>query len=185
MIIVRGKRAKAVTILIRGGTEHVVDEVERAVEDSIGALISLFKTGKAVAGGGATEVELSLRLEKVAEKYFGKEQLAVKAFAKALEVIPKTLAENSGLDAVDILAKLRAEHERGKKWEGIDAFSGEIKDMWENGVIEPLWVKLQALKSATEAAVLILRIDDVIAAQKKEGEEERGESPTPSFDEEE
>jgi len=177
MIFVISKDPKSVTILIRGGTEHVVDETERAIEDAVGALISVIKDGYVVAGGGAVEMELANKLDEIAEeRYSGKEQLVIKSFAKSLEIIPKTLAENAGLDAVEIVAKLRSEHQKGNKWAGVDVFEGKVVDMFEKGVIEPLMVKLQAIKSATEAAIMILRIDDVIAATKLEkgkGEESK------------
>jgi len=169
------KNPKAVTILVRGGTEHVVDETERAVKDALGDVAAALKDGKIVAGGGAVETELSLRLKDYAEQLKGKEQLAVEAYAEALEVIPRTLAENSGLDAIEILAELKAEHEKGKKDYGIEVFEGKIKDMKEAGVVEPLRVKTQALKSATEVANMILRIDDIIAASKVEKDKESTE----------
>jgi thermosome len=169
MIFVRDcKDPKAVTILVRGSTEHVVDEVDRSVEDAIGALASAIELGKVVGGAGAPEEEVARRLKKIAEKYSGKEQLAILAFADALEVVPRSLAENAGLDPIDILAELRSAHEQGKINFGIDAFSGKIVDAYENGVIEPLKVKTQAINSAAEAAEMILRIDDVIAASKLE-----------------
>ena len=175
------KNPKAVTILVRGGTEHVVDETERAVKDALGDVAAALKDGKIVAGGGAVETELSLRLKDYAEQLKGKEQLAVEAYAEALEVIPRTLAENSGLDAIEILAELKAEHEKGKKDYGIEVFEGKIKDMKEAGVVEPLRVKTQALKSATEVANMILRIDDIIAASKVE----KGNEGTEDFSSEE
>jgi len=175
------KNPKAVTILVRGGTEHVVDETERAVKDALGDIAAALKDGKIVAGGGAVETELSLRLKDYAEQLKGKEQLAVEAYAEALEVIPRTLAENSGLDAIEILAELKAEHEKGKKDYGIEVFEGKIKNMVEVGVVEPLRVKTQALKSATEVANMILRIDDIIAASKVD----KGEEKTEDFSSEE
>ncbi len=162
------KDPKAVTILVRGSTEHVVDEVDRSIEDAIGAVASAIELGKAVAGAGAPEEEVSRRLKKFAEKFSGREQLAILAFADALEIIPRSLAENAGLDPIDILVELRAAHEKGKTTYGIDLFNGKIVDSFENGVIEPLKVKLQAIKSAAEAAEMILRIDDVISASKLE-----------------
>ena len=166
------KNPKAVTILIRGGTEHVVDETERAVKDALGDVAAALKDGKVVAGGGAVETELSLRLKDYAEQLKGKEQLAVEAYADALEIIPRTLAENSGLDAIEILAELKAEHEKGNKDYGVEVFEGKVKDMYQAGVVEPLRVKTQALKSATEVANMILRIDDIIAASKVENKNE-------------
>ncbi|MCD6483211.1 MAG: TCP-1/cpn60 chaperonin family protein [Candidatus Aenigmarchaeota archaeon] len=171
MIFVRGcKNPKSVTILVRGGTEHVVDEIDRAVEDAIGAVTSALELGKIVPGGGASEIEVAVELRKVAQKYPGREQLAILAFADAMEIIPRTLAENAGLDPIDTMLKLRAAHEKGKKAFGLNLDSGEPEDMYELGVIEPLKVKVQAVKSATEAAEMILRIDDVIAASKLEKE---------------
>lgn len=156
---------KAVTILVRGSTEHVVDEVDRSVEDAVGAVASAIDLGKIIPGGGAPEEEVARRLRKFAEKFSGREQLAIQAFANALEVVPRSLAENAGLDPIDILVELRATHERGKTYHGI-ALNGKIVDTGEMGVIEPLKVKTQAIKSASEAAEMILRIDDVISASK-------------------
>ena len=158
--------AKAVTLLIRGGTEHVIDEVGRAVEDALGDLKTVLKSGKVVAGGGSPEVEAARELRKYATKVGGREQLAIESFAESLEVIPKTLAENAGLDPIDILVELRAMHEKGEKWAGVDLENGKAANMESKGILEPLMVKIQAIKSATEAAVMILRIDDVIAASK-------------------
>jgi len=170
------KHPKAVTILARGSTEHVVEEVARAIDDAIGVVKCALEEGKIVAGGGATEIELAKRLRKFAESVAGREQLAVKAFADALEVIPRTLAENSGLDPIDMLVKLRAAHEKeGGEVYGLDVFEGEVVDMLEKGVVEPLIVKTQAIDSATEASVMLLRIDDVIAAEKVKGDEKGGE----------
>ena len=171
MIFVRGcKNPKSVTILVRGGTEHVVDEIDRAVEDAIGAVTSALELGKIVPGGGASEIEVAVELRKVAQKYPGREQLAILAFADAMEIVPRTLAENAGLDPIDTMLKLRAAHEKAKKAFGLNLDSGEPEDMYKLGVIEPLKVKVQAVKSATEAAEMILRIDDVIAANKLERE---------------
>ncbi len=162
------KKAKAVTILIRGGTEHVVDEVERAIKDAIGDISASLRLGKVVAGAGATEVEVARSLRKFANSLSGREQLAVLAFADALEVIPITLAENAGLDPIDSLTELKASHDKGQKWAGLDVFSGKVVDAWKRGVIEPLKIKTQAIKSASEVAELILRIDDVLASGAKE-----------------
>ncbi len=175
MVFVEGcKNPKAVTILIRGGTEHVVDEIERALEDAIKVAKDIVEDGKIVAGGGASEIELAIKLEEYAKKVGGKEQLAIESFADALKVIPKTLAENAGLDPVDVLVKVTAAHKEKGPTVGVDVFAGEPADMMERGVIEPLRVKKQAIKSASEAAVMILRIDDVIAASKLEKEKEGG-----------
>lgn len=167
MIFVRDcKNPKAVTILVRGGTEHVVDEVDRAIEDAVGAVSSAVEVGKIVAGGGAPEAEAARELRKFAEKFSGREQLAVNAFADALEVIPRSLAENGGLDPIDTLVSLRAEHDKGKAEIGVNVLDGGVKDMTELGVIEPLKVKTQAIKSASDAAQMILRIDDIVSASK-------------------
>ncbi len=156
--------ARAVTLILRGGTEHVIDEVDRAIEDSLGVVRTTLEDGKVLAGGGAPEVELSLALRDYADSVGGREQLAVEAFADALEVIPRTLAENAGLDPIDSLVELRADHDAGDTASGLDAYTGDTIDMAEEGVYEPLRVKTQAIESATEAAVMLLRIDDVIAA---------------------
>lgn len=180
------KNPKAVTLLIRGSTEHVVDEIKRAVEDAVGDIIASVKNGKVVAGAGAPEIELSRNLLKYSETLSGREQLAVKAFAEAMEIIPRTLAENAGLDPIDVLTELRAAHDNNnsknywgeksekishkkQKWAGINVFTGKIVDAWKQGVIEPLKIKTQAVSSAAEVAVMILRIDDVIAGGGAEG----------------
>ena len=159
------KNPKAVTILVRGGSNHVVDEVERAIKDALGDISASLKSGKVVAGAGSIEIELSKHLIKYANKLSGKEQLAVMAFATALEIIPRTLAENAGLDPIDILTDLKSKHDdKNGKWYGVDVFKGKLMDAWSSGVIEPLKIKTQAVKSASEVSELILRIDDVIAA---------------------
>lgn len=161
------KNPKSVTILIRGGTEHVVDEVKRAMEDAVGDVAAALKTGKVVAGAGAPEMELAKGLRKYAESLSGREQLAVQAFAEAVEIIPRTLAENAGIDPIDILTELRSAHDKKQKWAGIDVFTGKVVDSWKQGVIEPLKIKTQAVSSASEVAIMILRIDDVIAGSGK------------------
>ncbi len=160
---------KAVSIIIRGGTEHVVAELDRAIEDALRVVSVAIEDGKFVAGGGAPEIELSLRLREYAATVGGRAQLAIEAFANALEIIPRTLAENAGLDPIDMLVALRAAHEKGGvngKYMGLDVFNAASGDMLKAGVIEPLRVKTQAVSSAAEAAVMILRIDDVIASSK-------------------
>jgi chaperonin GroEL (HSP60 family) len=154
---------RAVSILIRGGTEHVVDSTERALEDALRAVGTAVEDGKLVAGAGSAEIELALRLREYASTLSGREQLAVLRFADAVEVIPKALAENSGLDPIDMLVELRSQHEKGNKDGGLNVFTGKVENMWDNGVIEPLRIKTQAILSATEAAVMILRIDDLLA----------------------
>ncbi|MEM4291181.1 MAG: thermosome subunit beta [Archaeoglobaceae archaeon] len=177
MVFVQGcKNPKAVTILVRGGTEHVVDEVARGIEDAIRVVACAIEDGKVVAGAGAPEMELSLRLKQWAPSVGGREQLAIEAFASALEIIPRTLAENAGLDPIDVIVNLKSAHEKGQKFAGVDVETGKVVDMKERGVIEPLRVKTQAIQSATEVAVMILRVDDVIAAKglEKEKEKEKG-----------
>ena len=164
MIFVEGcKDPKAVTLLVRGSTEHVVDEIERAVEDAIGVVAATLEDGKVVAGGGAAEIAIAKGLKEYADTISGREQLAVAAFAEALEVVPKTLAENAGMDSIDTLVDLRAAHEKSI-YMGLEVFKGEVRDMYRAGVIEPHRVKKQAIQSAAEAAEMILRIDDVIAS---------------------
>ncbi|WP_440949492.1 thermosome subunit alpha [Methanosphaerula subterraneus] len=162
---------KAVSIIVRGGTEHVVDELERAMEDAIRVVSVVIEDKKLVAGGGSPETELSQRLKLYASSVGGRAQLAIEAFASALEIIPRTLAENAGLDPIDMLVELRAAHEKGQKTAGLDVYEGKAGDMLAAGVIEPLRVKTQAISSAAEAAVMILRIDDVIASSRSAGPE--------------
>jgi thermosome len=170
MIYVSGcKNPKAVSIIVRGGTEHVVDELERGIHDALMVVSVVVEGKKIVAGGGAPETELSLQLRKYASQEGGRIQLAIEAFASALEVIPRTLAENAGLDPIDMLVAIRAAHEAGKKNFGLDVYQGKPVDMLKAGVVEPLRVKTQAISSAAEAAVMILRIDDIIAASKVAG----------------
>ena len=165
------KNPKSVTILVRGGTEHVVAEVKRALEDAIGDVAAALKIGKVVGGAGAPEIELAKGLRKFADSLSGREQLAVNAFAKAVEVIPRTLAENAGIDPIDILTELKSAHDKKQKWAGIDVFKGKVVDSWKAGVIEPLKIKTQAVSSASEVAIMILRIDDVIAGTSSKGPE--------------
>jgi len=176
MVFVEGcKNPKSVTILIRGGSEHVVDEVERGMEDAIGGVAAVLENGYVVAGGGAIEAELAKELRKHAENVGGREQLAILAFADALEIIPRTLAENAGLDPIDMLVQLRSKHEeKDGVWYGIDVFEGKVRDMIKAGVIEPLKIKTQAIKAASEVAEMILRIDDVISAKEVRKEEGKG-----------
>jgi thermosome len=159
---------KAVSILLRGGTEHVVDELERGMHDALRVVAVALEDGKYVAGGGAAEIELALKLRDYAASVGGREQLAIQAFADAIEIIPRALAENAGLDPIDMLVALRSAHERGEKNAGLDVFKGEPTDMLKAGVIEPLRVKTQAISSGTESATMILRIDDVIASSKQQ-----------------
>lgn len=165
---------KAVSFIIRGGTEHVLDSTERALEDALRVVAVAVEDGKLVAGAGSPEIELALRLKDYASTLKGREQLSVTKFAEALEIIPKTLAENAGLDPIDMLVELRSQHEKGNRDAGLNVFTGKAENMWKNGVIEPLRVKTQAINSATETAIMILRIDDVLAASG--GGAEQGEA---------
>ena len=161
------KDPRSVSILIRAGLERLVDEAERSLKDALSVVADVVHTPKVVTGGGAVEAELSKRLRDYATKVGGREQLAIEAFAETLEMIPKTLAENGGLDPIDIMVSLRAAHEKKDGADmGVDVLKGGVKDMKKQGVIEPLRVKEQAIRSAAEAASMILRIDDVIAAAK-------------------
>lgn len=153
-----------VTILLRGSTEHVVDELERSVGDAIDVVSQTVTDGQVLAGGGAVEIELASRLRSYAESVSGREQLAIEAFASAIEVIPKILAENAGLDPIDVLVDLRAAHDEGNQKAGINIHTGGVLNTFDAGIIEPTHAKRQAISSATEAANLILKIDDIIAA---------------------
>jgi thermosome len=166
MIFVRDcKDPKSVSILVRGGTEHVVDEAKRAMDDAVLGIASALEVGKIVIGGGAVEIELSKRLRAYAESVGGREQLAITAFAEAIEIIPRTLAESTGKDPIDILVEARTAHDQGKAGHGIDVINSKVENMKKLGVIEPLKIKTQAIKSASEAAEMILRIDDVITSK--------------------
>ena len=157
------KHAKSVTLLLRGGTEQVTEETKRAMEDAIGDIAAALRNGKVVAGAGGSEIELSRNIRLFANSLSGREQLAVLAFADAMEIIPKTLAENAGLDPIDVLTEMKAMHDKGNKWAGMDIFNGKVIDAWKAGIIEPLKIKTQAVSSASEVASMILRIDDVIS----------------------
>jgi thermosome len=169
MTFVEGcKHPKAVTLLLRGGTEHVTDEAERALKDALKVLATALEDGKIVAGGGAPEIQVGIELTKMAPKVGGREQLAIEAFARAMDIIPRSLAENAGLNAIDLVVKAKSKQgsDKGKVRYGVDVVSGDIRDMSNEGVVEPARVKKQAIKSASEAATMILKIDDVIAASK-------------------
>ncbi|MBQ7702106.1 MAG: TCP-1/cpn60 chaperonin family protein [Candidatus Methanomethylophilaceae archaeon] len=163
------KNPKAVSIVIRGGTEHVIAEVERAMEDAIRVVGVAIEDGKVVAGAGAPEIEVELRLAEYASTIGGREQLAIEAFAKAMEIIPWTIAENAGIDSIDAIIKLKTAHDKTKKrgiYFGLDLDTGEAVDMLKLKVVEPLRVKVQAINSAAEVANMVLRIDDVIASRR-------------------
>jgi chaperonin GroEL (HSP60 family) len=167
MIFVEGcKNPKAVSILIRGGTERVVDEAERSIHDALCVVKDVVEKPLIVAGGGASEIEVARLLRDYAEKLVGRERLAVVAFAEALEVIPTTLAENSGMDPIDAISEMQSAHAKGKKWAGVNGLENKVDDMSKLNVIEPMVVKAQSIKSATEAATMLLKIDDIIAVSK-------------------
>src|SRR3990170_2836925 len=163
------KNPKAVSILIRGGTEHVVDEVERSLEDALSVVACAVEDGKVITGGGASATEIALGLRDYASTVGGREQIAIEPFAAATEIVPRTLAENAGLDPIDTLIAIRKEHSKGNKHAGVNVFTGKVTDMRKENVVEPIRVGAQAISSATDAAVMILRIDDVIAAKTGEG----------------
>ncbi|RLI21685.1 thermosome subunit [Candidatus Bathyarchaeota archaeon] len=170
------KNPRSVAILIRAGLERMVDEAERAMHDALSVVSDVIENNKIVAGGGAVEAEIAKHLRDYATTVGGREQLAIEAFAESLEIVPKTLAENAGLEPIDIMVELRAAHEKADgQFMGLDVYNGKIVNMFEKGIIEPLAVKEQAIKSAAEAASMILRIDDVIAASKPKEEEKGGE----------
>jgi len=167
MVFVEGCRnPKAVSILIRGGSERIVDEAERSIHDALCVIRDVVEEPKILAGGGAPEIEIARRLRRYAEALSGRERLAVGAFAEAMEVIPTTLAENTGMDPIDAISEMQSRHEKGELWAGLDSINGEVADMTELDVYEPMQVKAQAIKSSTEAATMLLKIDDVIAASK-------------------
>jgi len=178
MIFVREcKEPKAVSILIRGGTEHIVEEAKRSMDDAILGIAATLDIGSYVYGGGAIEIELARKLRDYAEGIGGKEQLAINGFAEALEIIPRTLAESTGKDAVELLVSGKSKHESGEINYGIDVYKGEIADMEKKGVVEPTKIKLQAISSAAEVAEMILRIDDIITSGKSSSQ---GEQQMPS-----
>ena len=160
------KNPRSVAILIRGGTERIVDEAERSIHDALCVVRDVVQEPKILVGGGAPEIEIARTLRDYAESLAGREALAIQRFAEAIETVPLTLGENAGLDPIDILSDLRARHEKGEKLAGVDVFEGKVKDMEKLEVYEPLAVKKQVIKSATEAATMILKIDDVIASGK-------------------
>ncbi|MDI6708072.1 MAG: thermosome subunit beta [Candidatus Thermoplasmatota archaeon] len=160
------KNAKSVSVLIRGGTEHVVEEAERAVHDALSVVACALEDGRIVTGAGATAAELALALRGYSSTVSGREQLAINSFADALEIVPRTLAENAGMDSIDTLLELRKAHKKGEVNVGVNVLKGEVSNMHAGNVLEPLRVIRQAILSATDAAVMILRIDDVIASKK-------------------
>src|SRR3989344_5309206 len=172
VVVTKCKNPQIVTIVVRGGTEHIVAETERALQDGLGDIVAAVSQGKIVAGGGAVEVALARHLRGYARSLSGRGQMAVEQFAYALEVIPEALAENAGLDPLDVLGELKRRHEHGSVSEGLNLLSGNIEDCFSAGVIEPMRVKEQALRSATEVATMLLRIDDVLGGAPKPQQKE-------------
>ena len=182
MTYVKGCRnPKALTILIHGGTEHVIAEMERAIKDGLGDVAASIRDGKIVAGGGAVEIELAKELRKFSQTLGGREQLAIEEFASSLEFIPLTLAENAGLDPIDVLTEMKARHDKGEKYAGLNLFTGKIEDNLKAGIVEPLRIKTQAINSASEVSMMILRIDDVIASSSKQGRMPQGMGGMPDM----
>ena len=159
------KDPKTVSILVRGGTNHVADEVERSLVDAWSVVKVSIEDGMIVTGGGSTAMELAMGVRDYAASVGGREQIAIEAFASAMEIIPTTLAENAGLDPINMVIEMRKQHKAGKKYAGINPFTGKVEDMMDLNVIEPIRIGQQAISSATDAAVMILRIDDVIASK--------------------
>ena len=159
------KNPKAVSILIRGTTDHVIDELERALHDALSVVKVALEDGKMTSGGGAIATEIAMSLRDYAPNVGGREQMAIEAFANAIEIVPKTLAENAGLDPIDMMLEVRSQHKKGNIHAGINVLLGKVDDMFKNNVLEPLRVSFQEIEAATEAANMILRIDDVIASK--------------------
>jgi thermosome len=171
MVFVEGcKNPKAVTVIVRGGSEHVVDEAERSIDDAVGSVSTAIRDGKVVFGGGSIEVETALKLREYAKTVGGREQLAISAFADVLEIIPRTLAESAGMDPLDTLVNLRSKHSgKDGKYTGVNVYDGKLDDMKKMNVVEPLSVKTQAVTSGAEVTEMILRIDDIIAGTSGKG----------------
>jgi chaperonin GroEL (HSP60 family) len=164
-------------VILHGSTEVFLDEMERALEDALYVVLDVIRSGKIVPGGGAPEIRVAEKIRQYASTLSGREQLAVSAFADSVESIPVALAENAGFDSVRTLVALRAKHQQGLQNYGLNIKTGEPSDMLAGGVVEPLKVKTQAIKSATEAATMILRVDDVIAAKQEGLKPKPGQSP--------
>lgn len=173
------KNPKAVSILLRGGTKHIVDELERGLHDGLFVVKVALEDGKMTVGGGATAIEISMALRDYAPSVGGREQMAIESFAHALEIVPKALSENAGLDPINMMIEMRRLHKKGNKYAGINVFNGKVEDMFKNDVIEPLRLGSHEIQTATEAATMILRIDDVIASKSSKSTSPR----TPSVDE--
>jgi len=166
---------RALTIIVRGGSKHVLDETERAIRDGLGDVVAVLRDGQVVSGGGAIEIELSKRLKEFSQSLSGREQLAVEEFAASLECVPVSLAENAGLDPIDILTELKSAHDAGQGNFGLNLFTGKVENTYDAGIIEPLKIKTQAISSASEVATMILRIDDVIASRSKRTDNQIGQ----------
>lgn len=175
------KGAKSVSIVIRGETEHVVDNVERAIDDALRVVKCVVEDGKVVAGGGASEIEVALELRSYASSVGGREQMAIKAFADALDEIPRTIARNAGLDAIDSIVNLRAKHAENKN-AGLNIQTGTAEDMFEKGVVDPLRVKVDSIKAGSEAAQMVLRIDDILRAQSSSMPDVKPEHMASTYD---
>jgi thermosome len=171
MVFIEGcKNPKSVSVLIRGGTDHVIDEAERAMIDAIGAISAAVRQGKILTGAGSCEMDVAVKLRNFAKTIGGREQLAIEAFAEALEIIPRTLAETAGMDPIDALVSLRSKHaQKGGATFGINVYAGKVEDMKGAKVLEPLAVKTQAINAAEEVVEMILRIDDIILGSSKKG----------------
>jgi thermosome len=177
------KNPKAVSILLRGGTAHIVDELERGLHDALFVVKVALEDGKMTVGGGASAIEIAMTLRDYASSVGGREQMAIEAFAHALEIVPKTLSENAGLDPINMMIEMRRLHKKGNKYAGINVFNGKVEDMFENDVIEPLRLGSHEIQTATEAATMILRIDDVISSKSNKSMPGQPGGPGGDFDE--
>jgi archaeal chaperonin len=175
------KGAKSVSIVIRGGTEHVVDNVERAIDDALRVVKCVVEDGKVVAGGGASEIEVALELRSYASSIGGREQMAIRAFADALDEIPRTIARNGGLDTINSIVNLRAKHAENKN-AGLNINTGAAEDMFEKGIVDPLRVKVNSIKAGSEAAVMVLRVDDILRAQSSSMPDVKPEHMASTYD---
>jgi chaperonin GroEL (HSP60 family) len=175
------KGAKSVSIVICGETEHIVDNVERAIDDALRVVKCVVEDGKIVAGGGASEMEVALGLRSYASSIGGREQMAIKAFADSLDEIPRTIARNAGLDAIDCIVNLRAKHAENKN-AGLNIKTGAAEDMFEKGVVDPLRVKVDSIKAGSEAAVMVLRVDDILRAQSSSMPDVKPEHMASTYD---
>lgn len=175
------KGAKSVSIVLRGGTEHVVDNIERALDDALRVVKCVVEDGKVVAGGGATEIEVALKLRSFASSTGGREQMSIRAFAEALEEIPRTIARNAGMNPIDTILNLRAKHAENKN-AGLNVSTGAAEDMFEKGVLDPLRVKVNTIKAGSEAAVMVLRVDNILRAQKREIQDVKPEHRASTYD---